>query len=111
MAAQQRDGWKSSGLVKGRGIPSPSGEHRVGCVDLMHQLEGDDRGLLIRIHYPTQALPNSGYEYSLWYPHPKYIRGLLDYSKFSFSGVLSSLLKTFSCECVEAVRVARYTAP
>ena len=29
--------WKRSGLVRGIGIPAPSGQHPVGCVDLMHQ--------------------------------------------------------------------------
>ena len=59
MRSGVQEGWKSSGIVKGPGIPAPSGQYRVGCVDLMHQLEGDDRGLLVRLHYPTEATPEA----------------------------------------------------
>ena len=76
-----RQGWKTGGVVKGAGIPAPSGQYRVGCVDLMHQLEGDDRGLLVRLYYPTEATPEAGYTYSHWYPHKNYVRGLLQYIK------------------------------
>ena len=79
--------WKRSGLVKGIGIPAPSGQHPVGCVDLMHQarsslnvlivnsgevhefsviylplpqFEGDDHGgLLVRLFYPADLGPTS----------------------------------------------------
>ena len=86
------EGWKASGFLKGLGIPPPSGQYRVGCVDLMHQLEGDDKGLLVRLHYPTQATPQAGYAYSLWYPHKNYIRGVLEVQKVKFPGLFSAMV-------------------
>ena len=80
-------------MIKGIGIPAPSGENPVGCVDLMHQVytyvftnpfsasvsqfEGDDRGgLLVRLFYPAQLnssqprnLPST---YTPWAPHKRY---------------------------------------
>ena len=84
-----REGWKTGGILKGPGIPAPTGQYRVGCVDLMHQLEGDDRGLLVRLYYPTEATPGAGYAYSNWYPHKNYIKGLLDYSNVKGAGFMS----------------------
>ena len=38
-AAQRApEGWKRGGLLKGVGLPAPSGRYAVGCVDLMHQV-------------------------------------------------------------------------
>ena len=86
---------KEGGILKGPGIPAPSGQYRVGCVDLMHQLEGDDKGgLLLRLHYPTDATPE-GYPYSLWSPHRKYIDG---YMKFEKKKLSPTLIDTFMCE-------------
>ena len=77
MANAVQEGWKrNAGILKGPGIPAPSGQYRVGCVDLMHRLEGDDKGdLILRLHYPTDATPEAGYPYSLWHPQPKYVEG------------------------------------
>ena len=36
--AAQPEGWKRGGLLKGAGIPAPSGRYAVGCVDFMHQV-------------------------------------------------------------------------
>ena len=76
--------------MKGAGIPPPSGDHRVGCVDLMHQFEGDTLGLLVRLFYPTDAEPGGVYQYSNWLSHKRYIRGILDYIKVSAAGVLTT---------------------
>ena len=84
------EGWKTGGVLKGPGIPAPSGQYRVGCVDLMCQLEGDDKGLLVRLHYPTEATAQQGYQYSNWYPHKHYIRGLLNTIKLTFPGLMST---------------------
>jgi len=77
------ESWKVIGKPKGPGIPAPSGQYRVGCVDLMHRLEGDDdhNGLLVRLHYPTGATPGAGYSYSSWYPHPRYIQGYMEFEE------------------------------
>ena len=86
------EGWKISGQARGPGIPAPSGQYRVGCVDLMHQLEGDDKGgLLLRLHYPTDATPEAGYPYSPWYPHVRYIQGYFEFEKREFRGDLSKI--------------------
>ena len=97
MANAVQEGWKrNAGILKGPGIPAPSGQYRVGCADLMHRLEGDDKGdLILRLHYPTDATPEAGYPYSLWHPQPKYIEGY--YSVHSnFPQLMSGLFKTFS---------------
>ena len=66
---------------KGPGIPAPSGQYRVGCVDLMHQLAGDEKGgLLVRLTYPTEATPGAGYPYSSWFPHHRYTQALLEFA-------------------------------
>ncbi len=90
-----QEGWKVIGKAKGPGIPAPSGQYRVGCVDLMHQLPGDERGLLLRLHYPTEATPQQGYNYSSWYPHTKYIQGFMDVAKIDFTGDLSKIISTY----------------
>ena len=93
------EGWKNAGLLKGSGIPAPSGQYRVGCVDLMHQLAGDEKGgLLVRLTYPTEATPGAGYPYTEWVPRRAYIKGFLslDRPSSAFDGFLSVLMKTFN---------------
>ena len=89
-----REGWKTSGLIKGLGIPAPTGQYTVGCVDLMHKLEGDDDGLLVRLFYPTtpQMQEGSGYQYAKWTPHKRYTKGFLEFYKTWLPGLLSTLV-------------------
>ena len=97
--AQQEEEWKRSGLVKGPGIPAPSGQYRVGCVDLMHLLAGDEKGgLLVRLTYPTGAIPGAGYPYSSWFPHRAYIKGYLSVGSppSAMTGFLSVLINAFT---------------
>ena len=88
-----REGWKTSGLIKGIGIPAPTGQYTVGCVDLMHKLEGDDDGLLVRLFYPTipQIQEGSGYQYAKWTPHKRYTKGFLEFNKIRLPGLLSTI--------------------
>lgn len=81
--------WNRSGLVKGAGIPPPSGPHGVGCMDLMHQFEGDTLGLLVKLFYPTAGEPGP-YQYSSWLSHKRYIRGILDYIKVSAASIITA---------------------
>ena len=87
---------ETSGLTKGLGIPAPSGQYTVGCVDLMHKLEGDDDGLLVRLYYPTtpqiQAEVTTGYQYVKWTPHERYIEAFLDYYKMRLPGFLTDVV-------------------
>ena len=90
------EGWKLGGWIRGDGIPAPSGKYRVGCVDLMLDLVGDGcgGGLLMRLHYPTNAVTpataaNGGYPYAMWYPRREYFKGYLDFIQARFSGMLS----------------------
>jgi len=46
-------GMKWSIMSKGIGLPVPSGQHQVGCVDVVPLCKGDDSGLLFRLYYPT----------------------------------------------------------
>ena len=98
MATRTGEGWKGSGLLKDPGIPAPSGQYRVGCVDLM---EGDDKGgLLVRLHYPTEASPGAKFSYTPWLPHRSYIKGYLSSGPSSFTGIVSWILNGLLCTCV-----------
>jgi len=66
-----------SAMSKGIGMPVPSGQHRVGCMDVMPLCKGDDSGLLFRLFYPTEANPDSRYHYPPWLPSELYAKGLL----------------------------------
>ena len=93
--AQESEAWKTFGWIRGQGIPAPTGKHVVGCVDLMHKLEGDSDGLLMRIFYPTNRTftedEKARYPYAKQLPHKKYIRGFLEFVRASFPGLKSSL--------------------
>ena len=65
--------WKRSGWLKSVGIPAPRGRHEVGCVDLMHRLEGDSDGLLVRLFYPTDPGLAGQYPYAKAIPLPRYL--------------------------------------
>ena len=73
------EGWKRFGLIKGPGLPAPTGQYTVGCVDLMHKLEGDNDGLLVRLFYPTtpQIQEGAGYQYAKWMPDKRYAKASL----------------------------------
>lgn len=88
-----REGWKTTGLIKGLGIPAPTGQYTVGCVDLMQKLEGDSDGLLVRFFYPTnaQVREEAGYQYAKWTPHKRYTKGFLEFNKTKLPGLLSSI--------------------
>ena len=91
------EGWKLGGLLRGNAIPAPSGKYKVGCVDLMLDLVGDQLqgGLLVRLHYPTNASPGTtadSYKYASWFPNKTYVKGYLDYTKTKFSGILSNVI-------------------
>lgn len=88
-----REGWKTTGLIKGPGIPAPTGQYTVGCVDLMQKLEGDNDGLLVRLFYPTvpQIQEGAGYQYAKWTPHKRYTKGFMEFNKIKLSGLLSSI--------------------
>ena len=86
-------GWKKTGILKGIGLPSPSGKHRVGCVDVLPLCPGEESGLLFRLYYPTEATADSGYHYPPWLPNKIYATGYLVYKKHSslVAGALGSL--------------------
>ena len=56
------------------GLPLPSGQFEVGCVDLMQE-----PGLLIRLFYPTQSGLATQYKYAQWSPHPNYLEKTVDF--------------------------------
>ena len=102
MAAQSEEGWKPSGLfggLGGVGIPAPSGPRKVGCVDLMHKLEGEEDGLLLRMFYPA-AVDAVG-EYAKWRPHKRYLRGYLDFCKARAAGLIAAIVGVFSGESAQ----------
>ena len=90
------EGWREAKCLKGPGIPVPTGQYRVGCVDFMHHFKGDRRGsLLFRLHYPTQARPEEGYAYATWYPHNQYIQRYLEFEGLDFN---LAVISEFSCK-------------
>ena len=92
MAAWQRSGW-----LKGMGIPAPTGSYEVGCVDLMHRLEGDSDGLLVRLFYPTDpGLAGRGYQYAKTTPDNQYVKETLrSLFQIKFSGLIAAVMKPF----------------
>ena len=98
------EGVKTVGQKKD--IPAPSGQYRVGCVDLIHHLEGDDKGgLLVRLHYPTEASPGAEFSLPSWYPHRRYIRGTMEAAKVPIRE--ESITKIIS-KCDDVVLIALY---
>ena len=94
---------KASSLAKGmagRSIPAPSGQYTVGCVDLMHKLEGDNDGLLVRLFYPTtpqiQAEGTTGYQYAKWMPHAKYTKTTFNFIETMVPGLSSNAIDVFA---------------
>ena len=98
-------GWKMAGLIKGIGLPAPSGQHRVGCVDVMPLCPGEEKGLLFRLYYPTEATPDSGYQYAPWLPNKIYAKGYMVYKKHSslVAGTLGTLFDTFCSKLCSSV--------
>ena len=96
MASRLSERWKTSGLLKGAGIPAPTGQHTVGCVDLMHRvnLEEDSDSVFVRLFYPSIPLQEgpTGYEYAKWTPHKRYTKGFLEFNKIKMPGLVSGLI-------------------
>ena len=89
--------WRRRGMFKGIGLPTPSGQHRVGCVDVMPLCPGEESGLLFRLYYPTEATPDSGYQYPPWLPNKLYAKGYLLFKRYSslVAGALGTLINNF----------------
>ena len=86
-----------SGLAKGASLPAPTGHHTVGCVDLMHKLEGVSDGLLMRLFYPAVAGKHTGsVQRAKWMPHAMYTRTTLDFIKFMVPGLSSNAMERFT---------------
>ena len=100
-AMAQASGWRRTGMFKGIGLPIPSGQYRVGCVDVMPLCPGEERGLLFRLYYPTEATPDSGYHYPPWIPNKLYAKGYLLYKTHSsmVAGALGPLLDALCGKC------------
>ena len=90
-------GWKRTGMFKGIGLPSPSGQHRIGCVDVMPLCPGEEKGLLFRLYYPTEATPDSGYQYAPWLPNKLYAKGYMLFKRYSsvVAGIIGSVTSSF----------------
>ena len=89
--------WRRTGILKGIGLPVPSGQHRVGCVDVMSLCPSEETGILFRLYYPTEATPDSGYHYAPWLPNKLYATGYLLFRRYSplVAGALGSLIYNF----------------
>ena len=88
--------WHRGGWLKGLGIPAPTGSYEVGCVDLMHRLEGDSDGLLVRLFYPTDPGLAGRYQYARTIPDSRYLKGLLNFiMRNRFSVLIACLVKPF----------------
>ena len=88
--------WHRGGWLKGLGIPAPTGSYEVGCVDLMHRLEGDSDGLLVRLFYPTDPGLAGRYQYARTIPDSRYLKGLLNFiMRNRLSVLIACLVKPF----------------
>ena len=87
--------WQKIGWMKAKGIPAPSGCYEVGCMDLMHKLEGDSDGLLVRLFYPTDPGLAEQYQYAKTTPHSRYILAAVD-DVFNLIRIPSCLRTFFS---------------
>ena len=98
MAAREQQPWKRFGLMKGEGIPAPTGPYEVGCVDLMH---GDAQGqLLVRLFYPTDpGLAGRQYPYAKWIPNSRYMKAYLDFQQVKGSWWKSGLYRIMTGLC------------
>ena len=94
--AAVNESWKRSGLLRGPGIPAPSGSFSVGCVDLMHKFEDETDSLLVRLFYPCDGNSEGRYQYAPWSPHKRYTKGYLEYKKSSAPGLFSAVIRTFT---------------
>ena len=91
--AYEQQAWKRNGMMKGDGIPAPTGSYEVGCVDLMHRLEGDSDGLLVRLFYPTDPGLAGQHQYAKWLPNPRYMKAYLDFQEVKGSWWKSGLYR------------------
>ena len=93
---------KVSSLVKGMSLPTPTGQFAVGCVDLMHKLEGDSDGLLMRLFYPAANESarelSADYKYAKWMPHQRYVETTLGFIKTMVPGLSQNALDLFTSE-------------
>ncbi len=66
--------WASYGILKGPGIPAPTGQYTVGCIDIM-----TETGTLMILYYPTHSQHTAnGYQYANAYPDAKYTKATGD---------------------------------
>ena len=83
-------GWATTGLLKTPGIPAPTGQYSVGCVDVMTK-----DNLLVRLYYPTRVQDGQGYQYVSASPGAKYIKALCEIYNvrpaWLFSAIFSKL--------------------
>ena len=63
--------WVNYGIIKTGGIPTPTGQYTVGCIDIT-----TETGILLRMFYPTHSQHIDGYQYVAACPDAKYIKAL-----------------------------------
>ena len=68
--AAQRS-WVNYGIIKTSGIPAPTGQYTVGCIDI-----ATETGVLLRMFYPTHSQHTDGYQYVAASPDVKYIKAI-----------------------------------
>ena len=92
---RDREEWKTSGLIKTPGIPAPSGDYKVGCLDLM-----DETGLLVRLFYPTSAAGGGagGYQYAKAVADSKYTKATLQLNNIRMAWLLTSAVSKLAGE-------------
>ncbi len=79
--------WASYGILKGPGIPAPTGQYTVGCIDIM-----TETGTLLRLCYPTHSQHTAnGYQYATASPDGKYVKALCDVTDVKPTWLLSTI--------------------
>ena len=65
--------WVNYGIIKTGGIPAPTGQYTVGCIDITTKT-----GVLLRMFYPTHSQHTDGYQYVAACPDVKYIKAICE---------------------------------
>ena len=81
--------WTKNGIIKGSGIPRPSGAYEVGCVHLLHE------GIFVRLYYPTESNLAENYDYARWFFNKQYTSNVLNFCRIKFYSLLAALANIF----------------
>ena len=95
--------WMGYGVLSTPGIPPPTGNYTVGCVDLVDRRTKEDNSPLIRLFYPTNAGAATRYPYAKSVPNSRYLQSILEMVGYRFPGLLAKVMYCLIGECMWGV--------